>query len=65
MSFIPYRNGLTSIIKALKTIIRLAGVYRSIWGGFLSAGDLALLDDLISCANAVIAALEKSEYRPS
>lgn len=61
---IPYRNGISSIIGAAKIIVRMAAAFSSLWGGFLTPQDKALVDDLVSCANAVIAALEKAEYRP-
>lgn len=60
----PYRNGIASIVGAAKIIVRMAAAFSSLWGGFLTPADKALVDDLVSCANAVIAALERSEYRP-
>lgn len=60
----PYRNGVSTIIQACKVIVKMAAAFSQLWGGFLSPTDKALLDDLVSCAQAVIGALEKTEYRP-
>lgn len=60
----PYRNGIHSIIEACKIIVRMAAAFSSLWGGFLTPADKALVDDLVSCANACIGALERGEYRP-
>lgn len=60
----PYRNGISTIVQACKIIARMAAAFSQLWGGFLTPADKALLDDLVSCANAVLAALEKTEYRP-
>jgi hypothetical protein len=61
---IPYRNGVSTIVAVCKTIVKMAALYSQIWGSFLTPTDKALLDDLVSCANAVIGALERTEYRP-
>lgn len=61
---IPYRNGVSTIVAVCKIIIKMAGLYSQLWGSFLTSGDKQLLDDLVSCAQAVIAALERAEYRP-
>lgn len=61
---IPYRNGVSTIVGACKIIVKMAAAFSALWSGFLSPTDKALLDDLVSCANAVIGALEKTDYRP-
>jgi hypothetical protein len=61
---IPAKNGIYSIIKAALVMLRMAAKYSNKWGEFLSPTDLALVNDLISCAEAVVAALERNEYRP-
>lgn len=61
---IPSKNGVASIIKALRIILRMAALYSDKWGQFLSPADKALLDDLVACGNAVMGALDRSEYRP-
>ena len=60
----PYKNGITTIIKNARNILKMAAAFSHKWPGFLSPEDAALLDDLVSCCNVVIAALERSEYRP-
>lgn len=64
MSSVPYRNGISTIVAACKVIVKMAALYRSLWGGFLSASDQNDLTLLINCAEGVISRLEKTEYRP-
>lgn len=61
---IPYKNGISNIVKAAKIIVKMAALFSQKWGSFLTAEDKQLLDDLVACASAVIGALERGEYRP-
>lgn len=61
---IPSKNGISTIVKAAKVMVRMAALFSQTWGSFLTPADKQLVDDLISCASAVIGALERSEYRP-
>lgn len=62
--YIPSKNGVYTIVKVCKVILRMATLYSQLWPQFLSAEDKTALNDLVTCANAVINQLERSEYRP-